>query len=129
MTEHKNCAACERTMQFIESLHDQLAAFASESYRLEGRGVTLVRIPVPPSDVVRTVARTDMTYHVADDVRRNASGEEGSAGEDAEVLVRMVETYDPSRQAVLTVAFQDHTISVKMKLDLPFWCQSSPRVH
>ena len=53
-----------------------------------------------------------------------------SESDDAAVLVRMIETYDPSGQAVVTVRIVGQKpVSVKMKLERPLVIDEPPRIH
>jgi hypothetical protein len=109
----------DRAVGFLEAAHERLATFASESYALEERGIVLVRVP----DVVPGTRRvsTEMVYRSLSDVRQATPDGQESVRADADVFVRMIETYDPNRQAVVTVDFETgNPITVKMKLERPF---------
>jgi len=108
-----------RAIAFLEAAHDRLATFASESYALDGRGTVLARVP----DVAPGTSRisTEMVYRSLSDVRQSTTDGPASVRADADVLLHMIETYDPNRQAVVTVHFETgNPITVKMKLERPF---------
>lgn len=117
----------ERTMEIISDHHDQLAEFARKSYGHGGRGVIQVSFPnVPPGATV--IGSTTMKYIAIDEMHRLAATLPGN--EDAPILVRMVETYDPASQAVVTAAIEgENPISIKMKLELPCLVNEPDVVH
>lgn len=102
----------------IEGAHAQLSTFAQDSYGMHGRGVTLVEAPeVPPG--ATALVLTGMVYQPLEEVRTMTSGL--SAESEADVLLRMMETYDPAKQAVIMVAIAGRNpITVKMRLDEPY---------
>lgn len=106
----------ERVLQFLSAAQPALAEFAVESYRLDGRGLIQVAIPESPPSV-SGLAMTDMVYHKLDDLRGLLADLSDASREDADITLRMVETYEPERQAVVTVAADGHNaISVKLRL-------------
>jgi hypothetical protein len=118
-TETMGDTSKDRAVGFLEAAHKRLATFASESYALDGRGFVLVRVP----DVKPGTRRmsTEMVYRSLSDARQSTADCQASARADADVLLRMIETYDPIQQAVVTVDFETgHPITVKMKLERPF---------
>ena len=129
MTESSN----ERAVQFIESVHDRLAEFGRESHGTDGRGVIRVSVPeVAPGTrrARRAMVSTEMVYHTLSEVRRLTAGLQGTIRDDADVLLRMIETYDPSMQAVVTVAVgSDNPVSVKIRLERPFLVDKPDGVH
>ena len=105
----------DRTIKIISDHHGQIATFARKSYELDGRGAIQVGFPnVPPG---RTAVGVGIMKSVAlAELHRLAPADEEMA-----VLVRMVETYDPMKQAVVLAAIDGElSISIKMKLDPPF---------
>ena len=70
-----------------------------------GRGVVRVGFPDLPPNVSVLVSAT-MVYHTLEEMRRLIAELQGTTPEDADVLLRMLETYDPSRQAVVTAAIE-----------------------
>lgn len=125
--------ASANTVQVIEFIHatlEQLAQFARESYRAEGRGVVRVAFPAAPPPGMTAVISTDMVYQTHEqvlDLFRDLSGE---LREDAHVLIRMMETYDPMRQAVVMAQVgQGNPITIKMKLDPPFVMDEPGGIH
>jgi hypothetical protein len=124
----------DRVLRVLVDGHAQLAAFARESYRLDGRGVIRVTIPPPPPGIPPgSVATTDMVYHVVEQIRTLTAHFTGTQRADADDLLRMLDTYDPSTQAVVMVAFDDQRkdppISVKMRLDVPVIVDEPGGVH
>ena len=62
----------------------------------------------------------DLVYYTLNEVRSLLSDLEGAGRRDADVLLRMIETYEPSTHAVVNVAIKGHNlISIKMKLERP----------
>jgi len=62
---------------------------------------------------------TEMFYHELADVRETTADMDDRT--DADALLLMIETYDPSKQAVVTVAVgEGNPISVKMRFDEPY---------
>jgi hypothetical protein len=111
-----------RALQFLESVHERLAAFARDSYAALGRGAVVVQAPdIPPG--VTAIASTAMVYHAIDEIRNLARA-------DAAVVIRMIETYDPSSQAVVMVATPlGNSITVKMRLDAPVILDDAKGLH
>jgi hypothetical protein len=106
-------------LRFVEATHSQLAKFAQESFGTEGRGVVLVEAPdlLPEGSLIVT----SMVYHRLVDLRAIHADIEGSSRESATILLQMIETYDPFKQAVITVASgQRNPITIKMRLAEPF---------
>jgi hypothetical protein len=66
------------------------------------------------------VFRTEMVYHTIAEIRELTAGMTGSERTAADVLIRMIETYDPTTQATVMVGFAKRNPSVKMRLDQPF---------
>ena len=111
-------SAKDRALLVIQAAHAQLSKFAQDSYGMHGRGVTLVSTPALPAGTT-TMVLTEMVYHELADVRRMTADLDPSS--DAAVLIRMIETYDPAKQAVVMIATgKDNPISVKMRLDAPY---------
>jgi hypothetical protein len=107
----------ERLLTVMSNHHDQLVAFARSSYEADGRGVIFVEFPKPPQAGGLVVAAADMTYHTIEGVRA-LTADMIDTNEDARVLIRMVETYDPARQCVVTASFKgQNPVTVKMRLE------------
>ena len=71
-----------------------------------------------------------MVYHTLDGLRGLTADLQGDSREDADILLTMVETYDPGRQAVVTVAVEgQNPVSVKMKLEPAFVVDEADGVH
>ena len=106
----------ERVLSFPDT-QVQLAQFARESYRLDGRGLIQVDIPEPPPGL-GGLAMTNMVYHKLDDLRELLNDVGDANRDDADITLRMVEMYNPERQAVVTVAVAgENAISVKLRLE------------
>jgi hypothetical protein len=111
----------DRALMLIGAGHQQLSKFAQDSYGMHGRGVTLVSVPALPPPGATMLVLTDMVYHEMEEVRRMV----GDMA-DGQVMIRMMETYDPTKQAVVTAAVgQDNPITVKMRLDQPYVVEES----
>ncbi len=119
----------ERTLTIIGDHHDQIATFARQSYALDGRGVTRISFPDVPPGTTAIVA-TEMVYHTLAEIRRVTANLTGTTADDAAVLIRMIDTYDPARQAVVTAAIAgQNPITIKMKLERPFLLDDADGVH
>lgn len=106
----------ERIKQFLADTQSRIAPFAQESYRAHGRGLVKVAIPDSP-ELVPGLAMTDMVYHKLDSLRELFAGVGKASREDAAITLRMVETYDPDRQAVVMVAADGlPAVTVKLRL-------------
>jgi len=104
-------------VQCIFAAHAQIATFARESFTHDGRGVVMIDFPIAKGTNV--VAAT-MNYHDLTSVRELAAEMTHSGGEDADVLLRMVETYDPETQAVVMATVgEGWPVSVTVRLDHP----------
>jgi hypothetical protein len=110
----------ERAAEVVNAAHDQLATFASKSHRFEGRGVVLFNIPELRPGPIAALGPTEMIYHTLDKVRRLTCELRGRDREEGYLLIRMLETYDPVRQAVVTVTLgRENPITVTMTLERP----------
>jgi hypothetical protein len=110
----------ERALEVVNAAHDQLATFASKSHRFDGRGVVQVRVAELPPGPVTALALTEMSYRTLNTVRRLTTELRGTEREEAYVLITMLETYDPVRQAVVAVSVgRESPITVTMALERP----------
>jgi hypothetical protein len=109
----------DRTMKIISDHHHQIVDFARKAYSQDGRGSIEVQFPnVPPGATAIGVSM--MSYHKLDELRR-LFARELAGNEDAAILMRMMETYHPERQAVVTATIEgENPITIKMKLERPF---------
>lgn len=124
-----NDSNTDRVMQFIDVGHERIAAFARESFRRDGRGVIRIGFPDLPPGTTAMVA-TEMIYHTLAEIRRLTAGLTGTTADDAAVLMRMIDTYNPARQAVVTAAIEgQNPITIKMKLQPPFFVDEAGGVH
>jgi hypothetical protein len=109
----------DRAVLAIQAAHKQLSKFAQDSYGMHGRGVTRVSVPALPAPGQTVQVATEMVYHELAELRRMTASMKDRS--DAAVLIRMIETYDPAKQAVVMIAVgRDNPVSVKMRLDAPF---------
>jgi len=115
-------------MSFIEWGHDRLATFARESYAAEGRGYIYFFVPpIPDPD---QPIKMEMVYYVLTQVQRLAADLSGVLREQADILIRMIETYDPATQAVVIAAVGTvDPIAIKMRLEMPFIVDQVGCVH
>jgi len=115
-------------MSFIEWGQDRLATFARESYAAEGRGYIYFFVPpIPDPD---QPIKAEMVYHVLTQVQRLTAGLSGVLREQADILIRMIETYDPATQAVVMAAVGiGNPIAIKMRLEMPFIVDEAGGVH
>ena len=118
----------DRALAMIGEAQERLAIFASESCAAKGRGVVRVSAPELPPGI--TMVSPEMAYHTLDEIRGLTGDAKGSLREQADVLIGMIETYDPEQQAVIMVAFgAGNPISVKMRLERPFILDDAGGVH
>lgn len=130
MSDVHEAAVKDHALRFIQTMHKHLAAFAQESYQTDGRGVVKVGIPDLPVGVTSALVATSMVYLTLGEVIRITADVQGDVRDEADVLIRMIETYSPSRQAVLTIAFGGHNpVSVKMKLQPAVLVDEADGVH
>jgi hypothetical protein len=105
------------TGQCIVAAHGEIAKFAVERFMHDGRGVVMIDFPIAPGTNV--VAAT-MHYHDLTSVRALTAEITDSGLEDADILLRMVETYDPETQAVVMAsAGGGFPVFVTIRLDQP----------
>jgi hypothetical protein len=117
----------DRLLEMIRAAQPQLAKFARESYALHGRGIVHVEFPSVPPGVTALVS-TQMIYQDLAEMRRLIG--ELSHNEEASITLRMIETYDSERQAVVMAAFRGgNPITIKMKLDSPTFIDDAGGVH
>lgn len=103
-------------MEMMTASQPQIAKFARESYAELGRGIVRIGFPKPPPGR-SMVAVTDVSYSTFEDMRVLADGDDA---EDWAITLRMIETYDPARQAVVIATIGGELpVTVKMKLDPP----------
>jgi hypothetical protein len=107
-----------RALRFIAATHDQIATYAQESFGMHGRGVVFTEAPArgtPTGFMTAPMGYTDLAY-----IRQLHVDATEQERESAAVVLRMVETYDPFKQAVVMIAFPDaNAITVKMRLAEP----------
>ena len=103
-------------VQCIFAAHAQIATFARESFTHDGRGVVMIDFPIARGTNV--VAAT-MNYHDLATVREMRAELISSGHDDADILIRRVETYDPATQTVVMATAGGLPVSVKMRLDAP----------
>ena len=125
MTEANSAS---RTAEIVAAHHSQIAAFARKACPLEGRGVVHIRFPPVPTGAT-IVGITGMNYITLVELRRIGSGQRAKdAGSD--IVVQMVESYDPDQQVVVMAAIDgENPISVKMRLDPSMIVDDAPGVH
>lgn len=120
----------EHSARIIEAAHAPLAAFARKSYGLAGRGVVLVHPPDLTGELGTSIVATTMMFQTLDELRRLTAQMSPPGREDADVLIGMLETYDPAVQAVVMVAVgKGRPITVKMRLDPPTLVDDARGVH
>lgn len=119
----------ELVLQFVSAAQPELAGFAKSSFQDGGRGVIRVEFPeVPPGSTV--VASTEMVYQTLEEIRRVVSSLKGDNRADAQILLGMIESYDPATQAVVTaVVGGNNPVSIKMKLAPPTLVAAPRGVH
>ena len=105
-------------MKAIEALHPQLSKFAQNSFGVHGRGVTLTSVPsLPPAPTA--FVSTEMVYHSLEQIRELMADIDDQVG--AAAMIRIIETYDPTKHAVVTVAVgNEHPFTAKVRLDEPY---------
>jgi hypothetical protein len=107
----------DQLLKNIGDHHDQIAAFARENFRLDGRGLLRVEFPRLPPGVIAIVGIGEMTYTTLEEARRLLADRDD---EDSAITLRMVETYDPGRQAALIAAIVgENPVTMKMRLAPP----------
>ena len=112
--EHK-----KQALQILENAHAMLARFADEKFDAFGRGAVVVDVPAMSNDPSRVKIR--LSYQTIDEVRVSMEAATGASREDAYVLIRKIETYDPAKQAVVRASVnQQAAITIKMRLKTPF---------
>ena len=115
-------------LSFIEWGQGRLATFARESYAAEGLGY--IYFSVPPIPDPDQPIKAEMVYHVLTQVQRLAADLSGVLREQADILIRMIETYDPATQAVVMAAVGiGNPIAIKMRLEMPFIVDEAGGVH
>jgi len=103
-------------VQCLIAAHAEIAKFAVERFAQHGRGVVMIDFPIARGTNV--VAAT-MNYHDLAVVREMRAEMISSGREDADVLIRRLETYDPATQAVVMANAGGLPVFVKMRLDAP----------
>ncbi len=111
--------AKERMLTVLDLVCEAVSRFAQDSYGMHGRGITQIRIPDFPSPGNSAIVLTDMVYHTLADLRDRLAN--APDPEDADVMIRMIETYDPATQAAVSITVgSDNPFTVKMRLQEPF---------
>ena len=94
--------------RFIEWMHPQLADFAEESFEMQGRGAIRIGIPQIPPTPLPGPFSTSMKYETAEDLRRPPARDETMmTDKNKDRLLRLVDGYEPPRQAVVVFEFAD----------------------
>ena len=106
----------QRMLQFIEAIHEQVSTFARARFQSEGRGMTEVVRLGPALEPLRP-GGTDLVFHTVNEIRRRTAGLTGGRRDEADILLRMIETYDPTTQAVVMTTFEgENPVSLKVRL-------------
>jgi hypothetical protein len=120
----------DRAVDFITAAHPHLAEYAQRCYASDGRGAIQVSVPELQPGVASGVVKTDMVYHAQAELRQLFANLTGDERADADVLLTMVDTYDPVRQAVVIAAVAGGApLTVKIKLDLPVVVDEAKGIH
>lgn len=113
--------------RFLKAFRREIAAVAREGYASEGRGVVRVDLSAE-GDHGATAAET--MYHALEEIEEIAEELDGAARESTDALLRLIKTYDPTRQAVLTAALPGQApISMKIQLDMTAEVSETRGVH
>ena len=116
-------------MACIMAAHEELASFARKSFSADGRGVVRIGFPIVPAGVT-AVGVADLVYHTLEEIRTLTRGMSGTEHEDADILIRMAETYDPETQAVVLAAIdRQPPISIRLRLDRPVIVDEAEGIH
>jgi hypothetical protein len=101
-------------------IQQEIAKLAQDSFGLHGRGA--VRITAPMAAPRSSLETTDMLYQTLTVLRPLFTETTAENRETAEVVIRMLETYDPNTHAVVLLSFEEgpNPISLKMRLDPPY---------
>jgi len=118
-------ANTDAIVQLIDAAQAELAQRARAMFASEGRGFLLVKFPPLPPPGRTAIAVADVVYHRLAELKRLATGMD-----DGDVLIKMVETYDPTTQAVVMAAIgRGNPVSLKMKLDPPMFVEGPDGVQ
>jgi hypothetical protein len=111
-------AAQQLVMQYLNDAHDRLSVFARDCYNADGRGMIIVEFPLLPPRVTAPVSPTVVAYQALIATRDILSDLDDDGREGANVLLRVIQTYDPTTHAVVHAFFTggEGTVSVKMRL-------------
>jgi len=103
-----------RIVAMVNAAQSHLATFARESYAHYGRGIIRVVFPaVPPG--TEAIVSAEMMYHDLDEMRSLIGDTE-----DGSTTLRMIETYEPERQAVVIATIDKGSpLTMTMRIDPP----------
>ena len=103
-------------------IKQEISKFAQDSFGLHGRGAVRIAVPAAPPVSGTSLAITDMLYQTLTVLRPLLTNITGPNRETADVLIGMLETYDPTKHAVVVLSFDEgpNPVSVKMRLDPPY---------
>lgn len=107
----------EPALRVITAAYVQLATFAKTSYTVDGRGLIQLAVPaLQPGTTI--IVETHMMYYTLDHIRHLVAGLSAAQREDGDALVRLIEKYDPQRQAVVSVTVgRENPVRVTMDLE------------
>jgi hypothetical protein len=113
----------------IEAARAQLTKFATTSYAAEGRGVIHLAIQaLEPGSI--TVIDTTMVYLTLTHIRQLVAGLSASRRAGGDTLIAVVESYDPHRQALVSVAVgHRRPVTIAMDLDHPVVPEQVGGIH
>lgn len=112
----------DSAMRFLSraGIQQKISTFAQDSFSLHGRGA--VRITAPAATPRSSLETTDMLYQTLAVLRPLFTETTARNRETADVVIRMLETYDPTTHAVVLLSFEagPNPIGLKMRLDSPY---------
>jgi hypothetical protein len=103
-----------RIVAMVNAAQSHLATFARESYAHYGRGIIRVVFPVVQPGT-EAIVSAEMMYHDLDEMRSLIGNTE-----DGSTTLRMIETYEPDREAVVVATIdKGNPLAMTMRLDPP----------
>jgi hypothetical protein len=102
---------------FIQAIHEQVSTFARARFQAEGRGLIEATTPIGSALKLREPARPHFVYHTVSEFRRRTADLTGGSRDTVDMLLRMIDTYDPTMQAVLIATLDgQNPVSLRVKL-------------
>jgi len=114
----------EAAVRFLSraGIQREISKCAQDGFSLYGRGAVRITAPAARPGSGSSLEMTDMLYQTLTVLRPLFTETRAPNRETADVVIRMLETYDPTKHAIVLLSFEEgpNPVSLKMRLDPPY---------